>query len=118
MGLLSPTASITRYMVKGKLEKPILESIYNELIKNSIKEIANHPAEQIVGWTSFENPYLPDFEGSSFVIGSHLIFALRVDKKNIPTKVIKKHYNQEMSKRLKETGLEYLSRNEKKEIKD
>lgn len=118
MGLLSATASITRYKVEGKLEEPILETIEDGLRKNAITEIDGDAAEKTAGWTSFENPFKPSFAGSSFSIGTHLVFSLRIDKKSIPLKVLKKHYTLEMAKRLAESGRDYLSRNEKKTIKE
>lgn len=118
MGLLSSTAAITRYKVNGKLENPVLEKIYTGLTKNSIQDIDNDSLEKIIGWTSFENPYSPDFEGSSFVVGPYFVFSMRIDKKTIPPKVIKKHYNIAVAKQLAESGREYLSRNEKKDTKD
>ena len=118
MSILSSSVSVTRYIVKGKLEKPVLEKIYNGLTQNSIKDIDDDHPEKIVGWTSFENPYVPDFEGSSFVIGSYMVFSMRLDRKSIPSKVIQKHYAIEMDRQLKESGRKYLSRNEKKSIKD
>ncbi|MBU4258331.1 MAG: recombination-associated protein RdgC [Desulfobacteraceae bacterium] len=118
MSILSSSVSVTRYIVKGKLEKPVLEKIYNGLTQNSIKDIDDDHPEKIVGWTSFENPYVPDFEGSSFVIGSYMVFSMRLDRKSIPSKVIQKHYAIEMARQLKESGRKYLSRNEKKSIKD
>ena len=118
MGLLSSSVSVTRYIVEGKLETPVLEKIYMGLIQNTIKEIDDDPSEKIVGWTSFENPYIPDFEGSSFVIGPYLIFSMRLDVKSIPPKVIKKQYTIEMARQLERSGRKYLSRNEKRSIKE
>ncbi|MDM8524906.1 recombination-associated protein RdgC [Desulfococcaceae bacterium HSG8] len=118
MGLLSSAVSITRYTVKGELREPVPEVIAEGLKKNAIKEIDDDISEKAVGWTSFENPFKPDFEGSSFVIGTHLIFSLRIDKKVIPSKIIKKHFAIEMEKKLVESGRDHLSRNEKKQLKE
>ena len=56
--------------------------------------------------------------GSSFSIGPHLIFSMRIDKKSIPSKLVTKHVSLATSRRLEETGKAYLSRDEKKEIKE
>lgn len=118
MGLLAATTSICRYRVNGRLEEPILDTIAAGLKKFAINDIDGNPSEQAVGWTSFENPYLPDFEDSNFVMGTALVFALRLDKKTIPNKLVQKHVTAECAKRLKESGREHLSANEKKMIKD
>ena len=118
MGLLASTTSISRYKVNGRLDEPVIETIAAGLKKFAINDIDGNPSEQTAGWTSFKNPYLPDFEGSSFVMGAALVFALRLDKKAIPNKLVKKHFAAECDRRLKESGRDYLSSNEKKIIKD
>ncbi len=118
MGLLSSSVSITRYKVEGKPAEPVLETIADGLRKNVILEIDKDIAEKSSGWTSFETPFKPDFEGSSFVIGTYLIFSLRIDKKAIPSKIIKKLCDEEIAKRLAETGRERLSRPEKQAVRE
>ena len=118
MGFLSHTVSITRYKVQGKLKEPVLETIANCLKQYAIPEIDDDLSEKTVGWTSFDNPFKPDFEGSSFVIGTYLVFSVRIDKKTIPSKIIKKHCALKAAKRLAESGRQYLSRDEKKTIKE
>jgi recombination associated protein RdgC len=118
MGLLSSLVSITRYQVLGQLTDPLMDALSRLLTQNAIVEIDDEDTDQSAGWTSFEDPFTPDFTGSTFVMGSHFIFSFRMDKKTIPSKVVNKRYRQEMTKRLKESGKEFLSRNEKKQIKE
>ena len=118
MGLLSAAASMTRYRLIGEIEKPFIESVTKALKKNMIDEIDNEASEKAVGWTSFDTPFKPDFNGSSFSIGPYLIFSMRIDKKTIPPKLITKHVATATTRRLSETGRSYLSRDEKKEIKE
>ena len=118
MGILSSTVSLTRYRVDGNIEEPVLETIATGLAKNAITEIDDEASEKSVGWTSLENPFRPDFSGSSFAIGPYLVFSLRIDKKTIPAKIVKKHYQIEMAKRLADTGRDHLAKSEKQEIKE
>jgi recombination associated protein RdgC len=118
MSLLSASVSITRYRVEGKLKTPVTETVGAALRKNTISEIDGQSAEKVSGWTLFEKPYQPDFSGSDFIYGSYLVFALRIDKKAIPPKLIQKHFMSETARRLAENGRQYLSRNEKQAIKD
>lgn len=118
MGLLSATTSLTRYKVDGKLEDPILDTIAAGLKKNTISDIDDNPSEQAIGWAGFQDPFNPDFDGSSFMIGTYIVFALRVDKKSVPTKMVQKHCSIESAKRLKASGRDFLSANEKRMIKD
>jgi len=118
MGLLSTSVSITQYRVEGELPSPVNENVTAALQKHTINEIDNDASEQAVGWTSFDDPYRPDFEGSRFIIDTAWVFSLRIDKKSIPAKVLKKHYNIEVARRLAESGRDYLSKTEKKQLKD
>ena len=118
MGLLSSSVSITRYKVEGQVEGPILETVSDGLKKNCITEIDDDASEKTIGWTSFDQPFKLDFEGSCFVIDTYLVFSLRIDKKTIPPKIIKKQYAMDASKRLAESGRNYLSRDEKRDIMD
>ena len=118
MGLLSTTVSMARYKIDGKFDGQILETVANGLKKNIISEIDGNPVERTVGWTSFENPFKPDFAGSSFSIGAYLIFSMRMDKKIIPPKIIKKHVAEESAKLLAVSGRKFFSKDEKSAIKD
>ncbi len=118
MGVLTPTATISRYRVEGELQKPVLETAAAGLTKHAVQDIDGDPMEKIVGWASFEDPFKPEFEGSSFSIGEYMIFSLRIDKKTIPKKIVKKYIALEEAKVLAETGREHLSANERQMIKD
>ena len=118
MGILSSSVSITQYHVGGKLSEPILESVATGLKKNAIEEIDNQSSDKAIGWTCFNNPFSTDFNQSPFLIGTHLVFSMRIDKKAIPSKIVQKHYTLEMTKKLAKSGRDFLSKTEKKEIKD
>ena len=118
MGILSSTVSVTRYRVNGKLETSLIETVSRGLKNNKIIEIDNDPLETSVGWTTFENPFVPDFENTSFIYGHYIVFSLRIDKKSIPAKLINKQVTIEAAKKLAEDGRDFLSRNEKKQIKE
>lgn len=118
MSILSNSVSITRYRVHGKINAPIIDNVTSGLIKNKILEIDNQVSDRAVGWTSFNRPFQPDFDGSSFVFGNYFVFALRIDKKIIPAKVLKKQYTLEVAKRLAQSGRNYLSKTEKKLVKE
>ena len=118
MGFLSASTSLTRYRVEGKLANPVMENIYAGLRRNAISDIDDNAAEKGIGWTSFHDPFVPTFEGSSFTIGTYFLFSLRIDKKTIPSKVVQKYYAIELYKKLKASGKAFLSRDEKKMIKE
>jgi recombination associated protein RdgC len=118
MGILSSSVSITPYRVEGKLQEPILETVANGLKKQAVEEIDNESSDKAIGWTCFNEPFSADFDRNPFLIGTQFIFSMRIDKKTIPAKIVQKHYALEMKKRLESSGREFLSKTEKKEIKD
>lgn len=118
MGIFSPSVSIARYRVNGRLEEPVYENLREGLRRFAISEIDDDVTEKTVGWTSFENPFSPDFGADEVIFGEQFAFSLRVDKKTIPAKVVQKQYDMELKKRLAETGRESLSAQEKKSIRE
>ncbi len=118
MGILSSTISLVLYKVEGELPKPLMETVGKSLTDNAVYDIDGETLDKCIGWTSFFSPYNPEFEGSSFSIGTHFVFSLRLDKKAIPSKVVKKQFDINSAKRLAETGQEFLTKLEKNTIKE
>lgn len=118
MSLLSNALSITRYRVNGHLDDPITDAVYLGLKKNMLPDIDDVDAAHTAGWTSFQDPFTPSFEGASFVYANYFVFSLRIDKKTIPSKLVQKHMAIEVAKKRQASGREFLSKNEKKMIKE
>lgn len=110
--------AITRYRVDGRLEGAATETVRRGLKKNVITEIDNEAEDTSIGWTSFESPYFPSFEGSSFLFGSLFIFSLRIDRKSVSSKLIKKHLSIATADRLVKTKKRFLSKDEKTALKE
>ncbi|MCK7512208.1 MAG: hypothetical protein MZV70_54620 [Desulfobacterales bacterium] len=89
------------------------------LKKNAIRDIDKDSdlKNQLVGHLSI-SPFSPNFEGSSFLFGNLFVFSLRIDRKSIPAKLLKKFLTLETSKRLEKTKRSFLSKDEKKALKD
>jgi hypothetical protein len=100
------------------IKNPVVETVEKCLGSNAIPEIDGGVSDKISGWTSFDNPFKPEFYGSCFVYGPYFIFSLRIDKKVLPQKVVQKHIALETAKRLAKSGKDDLSANEKAMIKD
>lgn len=118
MGFVSSTSSMSRYHIEGDFENSILEQVREGLIRNAIPKIESEYEEISAGWTPFESPYNPDFEQFSFQFGTYFLFSLRIDKKSIPAKLVQKHMALEIEKKKQESGRDFISKNEKAEIKE
>ena len=118
MGLISSTHSISRYHIDGKIAGSIVEEVRNGLIKHSIPKIESDFDEISAGWTPVESPYNPDFDKFSFSFGTYFLFSLRIDKKSIPAKLIQKYIAIEIEKKKDKSGRDFISKQEKSEIKE
>ncbi len=118
MGILSSSLSVARYSVEDSPEQSILETVREGLTQNAMTEIEDEYAELTIGWTPFESPYKADFETYSFIFGHYFLFSMRIDKKSVPAKIVQKHTTMEITKKLQESGRDFLSKNEKNDIKN
>ncbi len=117
MGIISSTVSVCRYHIEGTFEDSVMEKVKTGLLKHTIPGIESEYDEVLAGWTSYENPYSPDFETDSFIFGRYFVFSMRIDKKNVPLKLVKKHMALEAAKKKEKTNRNFLSKNEKSELK-
>lgn len=115
MGILSGQATTTRYKLDGELSA---EAVIEGIKKFRFPEIEDDTAEYMSGWASPVNAFVPDFDSEILNACGYLVFTLRIDKKNIPSSSIKKYVALESDRRIKQPGKEFLSKAEKKEIKE
>ncbi len=118
MGLISSSHSMSRYYVEGSFDGSTMEEVREGLIQNAMPKIESEYDEISAGWTPVESPYNPDFEKFSFIFGTYFLFSLRIDKKSIPAKLVQKNMALEIEKKKEESGRDFISKNEKSEIKE
>lgn len=118
MGVVASNIAITTYRVANEPEEGIIERVYEGLVRHTIVDIDGESLDKSIGWTSIDQPLDPDFSGSSFLVGSLFVFALRIDKKVISPKVIARQIQKETARKLRETGREFLGKGEKKALRD
>lgn len=118
MGLLSSSQAIVRYQVEKVSDSDVLETVRNALIANSMSSIPDEYSETLIGWVPYETPYVIDFEATDFQFGEWFAFSVRVDQKKIPGQLFKQQMAMKINEKLTETGREFLSRNEKIEIRE
>jgi len=118
MGIRSASAAITQYHVEGTLPDPLIATITAGIKKNLIEEIDDESSDKAIGWACISEPFSSDFDINPFLIGPHIVLSMRIDKKSIPSKIVQKYYALEIQKKLESSGRDFLSKTEKKEIKD
>lgn len=119
MALLTSTSSFLRYRIEDDSQELSLNDIREALKNNRFPEVPDSEmSEAISGWTTFENPYDPDFDSDHISYGNNIAFSLRIDKKSVPKKIVEKNLIIESKKILKESGRDFLSKNEKRKLKE
>lgn len=115
MSILKNTKSITKFKISD------IEMSNEEILErlNTYKINECQPEDEFsFGWSSLLDPYDPEFSDMSFMTGNYLTVSMRIDKKNIPAKLLSKEIDKVQKKILKEKGLNKLSRSMKQEIKE
>ncbi len=118
MGILSGSVSITRYRIDGQMPENLDDAVKKGLEDFCFPAVEDETAEFASGWTSFSSPFSADFDTEKFQIGRYYIFSLRIDKKTVPSQSVKKHVAIESVKRLAGQEKTFLTKSEKKEIRD
>jgi len=121
MGILSTSLSLTRYKIVGNVPDALWPEIQTRLLKFSFRDIDNTADERSFGWVCFDNMLDPAWQTAPPEKGEYLTFALRLDTRRLPAAVLNKHFqlflNDYMAD-LKQKGIETISRQKKKELKD
>ncbi|MBT8764117.1 recombination-associated protein RdgC [Desulfohalobiaceae bacterium Ax17] len=121
MGILSTSLSLTRYKIVENVPDTLWSEIQDRLLKFSFQDIDNTTDERSFGWVCFDNMLDSRWQTAPPTKGEFLAFALRLDTRRIPPAVLKKHFQihlDEFRKKLKEQGQKYISREQKKELKE
>lgn len=121
MSILKNSVSVTRFDV---LEVPssddgsgLIEILRKGFHENKFKDI--EPNEEIAfGWTNTLDNFYPDFETGLFIVGNYVHVSLRVDKKTVPSSVLKKEVFIACREECLKLGTERLSKGHVAEIKE
>ncbi len=121
MGLLASSVSMTRY----RFVEPPPDSLWPEIPKRlkqySFKDIDQSADERSFGWVNFDDMLDSDWVDAVPDKGEYLAFALRLDTRRISPAVLKKHLQlalQQAEVKARGEGRKYLSRDDKKEVKE
>lgn len=119
MPLLAASTPFARYLVQtSDITDNLRDKVFKGLTDNAMPVMESELDEIVAGWTPFESPYNADFNAHSITYGTDMVFSLRVDKKKVPAALIKKELAIAIEKKKSEQHREFLSRNEKNELKE
>lgn len=118
MGLLSGSASFTRFIVEGEVPEDFWDFIARQVVEHSFQDIDDTIDEYSVGWVSVADMFDSEFAFSSYAAGDYVVLSLRIDERKVSPAVLRKFTAKEESRIRQEQGVRRLSRNVRLEIKE
>lgn len=104
MGLLKGNFTFSRFSVEGQLPEAFFNFINSRIKANSFRDASRSTEEKRMGWVSLTDILDNDFEKANYALGDYLIFSLRIDRKIIPSKLMKIKLLEEERRFLAESG--------------
>ncbi|XOF33235.1 MAG: recombination-associated protein RdgC [Candidatus Electrothrix sp. YB6] len=118
MGLLSGSASFTRFIVEGEVPENFWDFIAERVAEHSFQDIDDTIDEYSIGWVSVADMFDADFAYSSYAAGDYVVLSMRIDERKVSAAVLRKFTAKEESRIRQEKELRRLSRSVRLEIKE
>ncbi|MDX9834304.1 MAG: recombination-associated protein RdgC [Desulfobulbus sp.] len=118
MGLLTGSASFTRFTVAGEPPGSFWDFVAERVTAHSFKDIDDTMDEYSIGWVSVADMFDSRFTYSSYAAGDYVALTMRIDERKVTPAVLKKFIMKEEERFKRERQLPRLSRSVRLEIKD
>lgn len=118
MGLLKGAWTFSRYRLLGPLPRNFLDFVNRQIKLFAFRDLSGGSEEKTSGWTSLENVLDTDFEYANYAVGDYLALSLRVDRKAIPSSLMKIRLLEAEGKILRARGKKGLSKGEREELRE
>ena len=118
MGLLTGSASLTRFSVVGELPGSFWDVVAERVAAQSFKDIDDTLDEYSIGWVSVADMFDAGFAYSSYAAGDYVALTMRVDERKVTPSVLKKYVMKEEERIKREQQIPRLSRAARLEIKE
>jgi len=118
MGLLTGSASLTRFSVVGELPESFWDFVAERVAARSFKDIDDTLDEYSIGWVSVADMFDADFAFSSYAAGDYVVLTMRIDERKVTPSVLKKYVMKEEERLKREKQIPRLSKSARLEIKE
>lgn len=119
MGLISSSASFTRYRVKDQVPADYKEQYAKEIRRYAFHEIdENTDDERSSGWVNIMNIFDNEFSGEEFFKSGFIALSLRIDTRRVPAQIIKHHCHKAEKERKAALNKDFLSKTDRQDIRD
>ncbi|MGE0193505.1 MAG: recombination-associated protein RdgC [Planctomycetota bacterium] len=95
--------SVRRFRVVGPLPSPYEPAFAERLHDRRFRPLAPHE-ERTYGWVTADNLLVTRFDVDTLVRGETVAFALRIDQRRVPPRLLKAHLELELDARTKAAG--------------
>ena len=119
MGLISGSATFTRYRVEDPLPPDFMEELDDRIARYAFQRLdEDSPEERSAGWVNIMDILDNRFQGMEYLKEPYIALSLRVDTRKIPRTALDQHCR-EAEERIKEQErVAFLSRGARREIKE
>ncbi len=118
MGFLKGTMTFSRYRVMGEPQGSFSDFFDRQIRKYAFQELGEGTDEKALGWTSLENILDTQFETSHYAVGPHLLFCLRIDRRTVPSALLRVRLLEGEQRVLRETHKTRLSKDGRQKLKE
>lgn len=120
MALLKGAVTARRFRVHGELPEGWRERFRDRLNAMAFREPASSTGkEELEGWVQVHNLLDTSFDDfNQWLYNSFAVFALRVDKKALPARLLRAHVDKMCREWAEERGIERVPSAKKREIKE
>jgi DNA recombination-dependent growth factor C len=118
MGLLTGSASLTRFSVVGEVPDSFWDFAAQRVAAMSFKDIDDTMDEYSIGWVSVADMFDAGFAFSSYAAGDYIALTMRVDERKVTPSVLKKYVTKEEERIKREKQIPRLNRAARLEIKE
>jgi DNA recombination-dependent growth factor C len=120
MGLVKGSVALSRYRVLEELDaaEASPDRIGDRLRRNAFVDIENAPEESSVGWVEILDHLGAGFQPQSYDFGAHLGFALRLDERKLPSRILNRYCAIAEARHVAENGGKALNSHKRSQIKE
>jgi len=119
MGLISSSATFTRYQTKDHVPSNYKEQYSKEIRRYAFREIdENTDDERSTGWVNIMNILDNEFSGEEFFKSGFIALSLRIDTRRIPSHILKHYCRKAEIEKKTAMSKDFLSKAERQDIRD
>ena len=116
MGLKKGRVTFSRFELHTDMPADFSVKFDEMIQKGAFNDLFPENVEKTMGWVGLQKLYDKDFGYANHTVGNYRAFSLRIDKKTVPSALLKMKASEIMRARMAERGVKRLPKNEREDI--